>query len=461
MGFVPSKADQDLWIRKNTVYNSYDHIAVFVDDIIVSSRDPKTMFAVLQHKHHCKFKTIDVPEFCNGADIYFDSALGNICLSAKTYLKNVIHKIEHLLNIPLKNYGAPMVTQDHPEIDESDFLAPEQVKLYQMLIGCAQWAVTLGRYDIQYATNTLARYAAFPREGHFKRVLRMFGYLKHHLKHRIEFDPIPPDFSNVLFLQHDWTNHHPDITSDMPDDAPLPLKGAPEIAITGYVDASFASDIVTRRSTTGALIFLNRTPIKWHSKRQNTIETSTYGAELVAARIAVELIIEFRYRCRMMGLRVTQPSTLFCDNASVIQNTTLPSSTLKKRHNSIAYHKIREAVAAGIVRIAYCQSSQNLADLLTKPVSPQDYYQLLNGFLFTRNFGTPQNPRANFDDQGELQLGNSQDSEDSNRTQHVSIMGPQRSPDDTRNESSAPELPQERDPQVSTTKSTKEPMKDH
>ena len=163
----------------------------------------------------------------------------------------------------------------------------------------------------------------------------------------------------------------------------------------------------------------------------------------------------------MMGLRVTQPSTLFCDNASVIQNTTLPSSTLKKCHNSIACGKICKAVAAGIVQIAYCQSSQNLADLLTKPVSPQDYYQLLNGFLFTRNFGTPQNPRANFDDQGELQLGNSQDSEDSNRTQHVSIMGPQRSPDDTRNESSAPELPQERDPQVSTTKSTKEPMKDH
>ena len=87
-------------------------------------------------------------------------------------------------------------------------------------------------------------------------------------------------------------------------------------------------------------------------------------------------------------------------------------------------HKICKAVTAGIVRIACCQSSQNLADLLTKPGSPQDCCQLLNGFLFTRKIGTPQNPRANFEDQGELQLGNSQDSENSNRTQHVSIMGP-------------------------------------
>ena len=63
------------------------------------------------------------------------------------------------------------------------------------------------------------------------------------------------------------------------------------------------------------------------------------------------------------------------------------------------------------------------------------------------------------DDMTALQLGNSQDSEDSNRTQHVSIMGPPRSPDDIRNKSSTPELPPERHPQVSPTKSIKEPMK--
>ena len=115
----------------------------------------------------------------------------------------------------------------------------------------------------------------------------MFGYLKHHLKHRIEFDTIPPDFFNVPFLQHDWTNLYPDITCDMPDDATAPLPGAPETIVARHVDASHASGLATRRSTTGALIFLNRNLIKWHSKRQNTIEISTYGAELVAAQIAV------------------------------------------------------------------------------------------------------------------------------------------------------------------------------
>jgi hypothetical protein len=139
---------------------------------------------------------------------------------------------------------------------------------------------------------------------------------------------------------------------------------------------------------------VNKTPVKWYSKRQNTVETSTYGSELVAARIAIEMIIEYRYKLRMMGFKVTQPSVLLVDNLAVVTNSTLPSSSLKKKHNAIAYHKIREAVAAQIVRVAYVPSKDNLADILTKPLSPQDFYRLLNGYLFTR---------TNSSDQGELQ----------------------------------------------------------
>ncbi len=75
---------------------------------------------------------------------------------------------------------------------------------------------------------------------------------------------------------------------------------------------------------------VNKTPIKWYSKRQNTVESATYGSELVAARIAVEMIIEYRYKLRMMGVKITEPSVLMVDNEAVVKNTTLPSSSLKK-----------------------------------------------------------------------------------------------------------------------------------
>jgi hypothetical protein len=111
-----------------------------------------------------------------------------------TYSNN----IKLLLKIMLKNCGAPMVTNDHSGRDENYLLVePEHIKIYQMLVGCAQWAVTICRFDIQqHATNTLARFLTCPRIGHLMRIVRVFGHLKHHMKHRIEFnnDP-PPDYS--------------------------------------------------------------------------------------------------------------------------------------------------------------------------------------------------------------------------------------------------------------------------
>ena len=85
----------------------------------------------------------------------------------------------------------------------------------------------------------------------------------------------------------------------------------------------------------------------------------------------------------MMGMRVEGPSTLLIDNNSVVINSTLPSSMLKKKHNAIAYHKVREVVAAVIVRIAHISSKMNRSDILTKPLGPQDYFNMLEGIMFT------------------------------------------------------------------------------
>ena len=68
----------------------------------------------------------------------------------------------------------------------------------------------------------------------------------------------------------------------------MPDPQGKSVRITVYLDADHAHDVVTRRSVTGIFILLNNTPIKWVCKRQRTVETSTYGSELVAARVATE-----------------------------------------------------------------------------------------------------------------------------------------------------------------------------
>ena len=114
------------------------------------------------------------------------------------------------------------------------------------------------------------------------------------------------------------------------------------------------------------LIYVNSAPILWYSKRQNTVESSTFGSEIIAMKIAVEMIEGFRYKLRMLGVPIEGPCSVFCDNDSVVKNTTRPESPLKKKHCAIAYHKTRESIAAGMIRVAKESGKTNLADLLTK-----------------------------------------------------------------------------------------------
>ncbi len=67
-------------------------------------------------------------------------------------------------------------------------------------------------------------------------------------------------------------------------------------------------------------------------------ETSTFGNEFVAMKQATEYVRGLRFKLRMMGITVDEPSYVFCDNQSVLANTSAPASTLKKKSNAIAYH---------------------------------------------------------------------------------------------------------------------------
>jgi len=157
-----------------------------------------------------------------------------------------------------------------------------------------------------------------------------------------------------------------------------------KVKLTCYVDADHARDQVTRKSVTGIVLLLNNTPLIWLSKRQKTVETSTYGSELVAARIACDLICEWRYKMRMLGCDLEDESWMIGDNMSVVLNTTLPSSSLKKKHLACAYHRVREAIAAGFIKFGHIGSDENVADICTKPLGNQPFLYLATKYLFRK-----------------------------------------------------------------------------
>jgi len=206
-----------------------------------------------------------------------------------------------------------------------------------------------------------------PRTGHLDQVFHIIGYLKRNKRATLVFDDQRVNWNEPSFEKHDWTDFYCGAKEPIPPNAPRP-RGNP-VQINCFVDADHAGNRVTRHSQTGVLMFLNCAPIIWYSKAQSTVETSTFGSEFTALRICIELLEGLRYKLRMFGIPLDGRVNTFCDNSAAVINATQPASTLKKKHNSKAYHRVREAIASGVLRIAWVQSGKNLADILTKPMN--------------------------------------------------------------------------------------------
>ena len=209
---------------------------------------------------------------------------------------------------------------------------------YRQLIGILRWAVELGCVDIYLETALLSHYLACPREGHLEAVYYIFAYLKTHWKVSVVMDPRDIEIDKSAFhhmTSEDWHEFYGHVAEELPPDMPAPLgKG---VKVYCFVDSDHAGNVVTRRSHTGVLIFVQGAPIIWFSKRQNTVESSSFGSEFIALRIARDLIVALRYKLRIFGTPVQGPAMVFCDNSGVVKNTSRPESALSKRYNAIIF----------------------------------------------------------------------------------------------------------------------------
>ena len=368
LGFTPSYADPDVWMRD--AGNCYEYVCVYVDDLYAALKDPKAFYDALQSApHNYKLKGVEEPKYHLGGDFFRDKD-GTFCYSAQTYVKRLNLTYETLFGEKPQTVFSPMDKDDHPELDDSPLCGPDDTSKFQSIIGALQWTIQLCRFDVAQAVMSMSRFRHAPRVGHIDRIKRICGYLAKFPHAAIRFRTGIPNHEETYGsepTQHDWSQTVYDSPSeDIPANAPTP-KGKP-VRMSTFVDANLMHDLVTGRSCTGILHFLNQTPADWFSKRQNQVETATYGSEFMAARQAVEQIIDLRYTLRMLGVPIDGPTWLFGDNKSVVTSSTMPYSQLSKRWNALSYHRVREAFAAGIIRFEHIPGIENPADVLTKPL---------------------------------------------------------------------------------------------
>ena len=104
---------------------------------------------------------------------------------------------------------------------------------------------------------------------------------------------------------------------------------------TTYVDTNLHHDQVSGRAVKECLHLVNATPSHWHTKRQATVETVTFGPEFAAARIATDQIIDLRNTLMYLGVPIRSKSYMFGDNKSVVDSVSIPTSTYQRINTSL------------------------------------------------------------------------------------------------------------------------------
>ena len=379
MNFVKSRTEDDIWMRD--MGDHYEYIARYVDDLAIASKDPQAIINSLQGDYNLKLKGTGPIGYHLGCDFYRDSE-GVLCMSPRRYIDKMITNYEMMFGSkPKQKFLSPLEKNDHPELDTSDELDEEGIKKFQGLVGAIQWAVSIGRMDVATAIMTMSKFRSAPREGHMERVKRIVGYLAKMKHATIRFRVGKQDMSAFEQVEFGWEQSvYGNVKELIPEDAPEP-KGRLIVMLT-FVDANLMHDVVTGRSVTGILHFLNRTPIDYYSKRQSTVETATYGSEFVAARTATEQIMDLRLTLRYLGANIEDRAYMFGDNESVVKSGSVPHAKLHKRHVLLSFHRVREAIASKMLQFIHIAGKLNPADLLSKAWGYRQVWPMLKALLF-------------------------------------------------------------------------------
>ena len=403
LGFKSKAGDPDVWMRPATRADgaaTYEYVLLYTDDCLVVADDAESILkGEIGRYFQLKPASIGPPKIYLGGhlrQVEIDQGTRAWAFSSTQYVQSAVKNVEEYLakrGKSLTPKASDVIPKGYrPEIDVTPELDPGEASYYQSLIGIMRWMVEIGRVDICTEVSMMSSHLALPRKGHLDALFHMFAYLKKHHNSEMVFDPSEPDVDTNDFPREDWSlSIYGNVSEELPKSKPFEDSGPgdmPEPRGQGfrmrvYVDCDLGGELVTRRSRTGFAVFLNNAPIYWMSKKQGSCEVSTFGSEFTAMKQAVEYVRGLRYKLRMLGIPCEEPSFVYGDNKSVLANTSVPASTLKKKMNSLSYHFVREGCARDEWRTAYVNTHENVADLLTKPLpSGEKRNRFVRQFLY-------------------------------------------------------------------------------
>ena len=152
---------------------TYEYICVYVDDLMMAMKDPAAFCELLENEH--KLKGDGDLKYHLGCDFGRDPD-GTYYYGPVKYVEKMLDAYEHLFGEKPIGYSSPLEKGDHPELDMSPKLNEEGHAIYMSLVGQSQWLISLRHFDIARAIMKMSHFRAAPREGHMKRMKRIYGY---------------------------------------------------------------------------------------------------------------------------------------------------------------------------------------------------------------------------------------------------------------------------------------------
>ncbi|KAJ9522068.1 hypothetical protein QJQ45_005125 [Haematococcus lacustris] len=227
-------------------------------------------------------------------------------------------------------------------VKEGSPLDSSSAHRYRELVGALLYASTCTRPDIAFAVGQLSRFMQAPTQQHQQVAFGLLRYLKRTAKMGLVYSR-----SSSSQLQ-------------------------------GYVDADYAGDPDSMRSTTGSVFVFNGAAVTWRSKLQTTVAASTTEAEYQAAAAGTKEALFLRKLLHELEADC-DPIPILCDNQGAVALIKNPVESHRSRHIAVAHHISRERMVRGEVMFSHCPAAEMVVDALTKPLSAQLFEACVRG----------------------------------------------------------------------------------
>ncbi|CAF2091611.1 unnamed protein product [Rotaria magnacalcarata] len=343
MKFKRSDYDSCLFIKHDKNNELEALLSIYVDDFLLCTRKTEDI-AIFTKIISSEFKISDcgTPRLLLG--MHIRNELEGIYLDQRLYIRNLLQKYRH-------TDCNPAMTPMHLNFENllSENSSPVPVKEFQALIGSFIYLVVCTRLDLSVSVNLLSRVTHCPKKHHLQAAYQILRYLKNTQNKGLFF----PKTNN-------------------------------QINIEAYSDSNWANDRSDGKSTTGQIILFNNTPIHWRSFKQKTVATSSVHAEYNAlASVGTELLWLSNVLHEILGIKIKK-IPVYIDNSGAQTLATHGNYTRQTKHIDTKHHYLTELSERNIIKITHVATTENIADLLTKPLGFEKFnylnskYNLLN-----------------------------------------------------------------------------------